>query len=148
MRLEPNSRLREFTTARFDLPETKKPALAKRSNDICSGTTLGLLAGAALILFLHLSGVTGLVIQPTVQHLAFSFSTPKAEDAVGEPITFIIEPPDAATSIAYVREDGGIVMLQQPKFIPAAPGTYTFNALLSAHGLTQRKILSVQVHNR
>lgn len=110
-----------------------------------AGALLGFFVGMAMLGMFNSTGVTGLAVNADVEYVRFDFSAPAQQYLVGEPITFQVEPAGAYASIAYVRSDGGIIMLNEPKFIPHAPGKYTFNALVSAKGLVERKIITVNV---
>lgn len=116
------------------------------AREILGGIVLGLMVGVIALALFDQAAITGLVVnEPKVEYITFGFSTAKQVYTVGETITFDITPPDARASIAYIRPNGGIIMLREPKFVPQRPGTYTFNALLASRGLLDRKTIAVQV---
>ena len=124
-------------------PSAEQPPPSSGAN-VWSGAVLGILLGTMLIAFFTSSGITGLAVQE-VSYVTFDFTTPKHTYLQGEPITFTVSPLGARASIAYIRPDGGIVMLPEPKFIPREPGTYVFNAVLWANGIAEREIHTVEV---
>lgn len=128
-------------------PQLRPVTHRTRVDPTWGGGLLGFVSAAVLLTLLTTMqlGITGFTVSDPVAYLSFDFTTPKSTYQVGEPITFSIVPADASASIAYVREDGGIAMVKGTKFVPAAPGMYTFNALLHAHGLSERKIHTVTV---
>lgn len=109
-----------------------------------TGTMLGMLLGTLVVAFFTSSGITGLSVQE-MEYVTFDFTTPKHTYLQGETLTFIVSPPDARASIAYIRPDSGIVMLPERKFVPREPGTYVFNAVLWTNGLVARKVHTVEV---
>ena len=116
------------------------------AKEIVSGLVLGMMVGVIALSLFNSAAITGFAVnEPQVEYVTFDFSTPKQSYRVGETITFEIRPSDARASIAYVKPNGGIIMLRERQYTPQVPGTYTFNALLSAHGLLERRTLAVQV---